>query len=397
MGCHCNRRLVGLGALIAALSVLGGCGGASSPHATTGAAVSAASGQYLADAGRSGAFHVAPVRTQPSAVWSRALRLQLTPVAWGQVLYAIGDDGELLALNAKTGARLWQIRLPVTKPFQLAVDGRRIYIPGDEALIAVDLQTHAVLWRQPALRQTDDVVLSQGSVIGTSEMNVVRLDAGTGSVTWTHALQSGALVAAAIGDAVYATDAGGLLYCLDFASGQLRWQQSPPSNTHWETITGRAGVVLASAESQQSGVDGTGGELVRISPVNGESLWRAPIPVEIQETPAIAGDMVVVPGLNAGLFGVNMRTGAILWQNPDLDAGSPVITAGNVAFLYVDAHSYGSDLTTSAVDVSSGRELWHMLQPLGNQGAFTAEGGTVALADKAVFSVDGHGTLHRMS
>jgi outer membrane protein assembly factor BamB len=85
-----------------------------------------------------------------SRLWRYTADNQLgAPTVAGNLLY-LGVDDKLTAIDARTGAQLWQTQTSGTGDYiggPVTVAGDIVYAPADAYLYAFSAQTHAVMWR----------------------------------------------------------------------------------------------------------------------------------------------------------------------------------------------------------------------------------------------------------
>ena len=160
------------------------------------------------------------------------LRLALRPEVADGVVYAGGHKGEVVALNAETGRRLWRVN------------------------------TKLALSAGPGVG--DGVV-----VFGSSDGNVVALDAATGAERWRHAMSSEVLAKPLVTDgSVVVRTVDGRLQALSLADAAQRWviqEAVPPLSLRGTAPALRVGdAVLAGFDN---------GKVVAVDVKTGETLW----------------------------------------------------------------------------------------------------------------------------
>ena len=157
---------------------------------------------------------------------------------------------------------------------------------------------------------------------------------------WFHATDDVVTATpAVVGDTVYVGDWAGVVYALDRESGEERWrfQTEEHRNVY-------AGQIVSSPAVADVGEDrfvflGAGKTLYALNAVDGAERWRHELgtagdvdePTEIESSPVVVGDVVVVgydvhntPGYRAGLAAFDGATGAPLWAfDPDHAGGPP--------------------------------------------------------------------------
>lgn len=218
-------------------------------------------------------------------------------VANGKVFCGAGNDG-VLALDAKTGKRLWQFPpQPGTGKLlrfgaPVVVQGNRLYIgtgvdrnrpedPGETALFCLDADSGQQLWKVPVeLPCWAGAVVNGGQVffaLGNGDIftdaakpagAVICLDAQSGKQLWRHDAPGSILNQCAVADGqVYFGCRDGHAYCLNRSDGKMLWKKemgSPVVAAPALAGDGRAAGVFVIA---------TAGRISCLDPQTGQSHW----------------------------------------------------------------------------------------------------------------------------
>ncbi|RKN41881.1 serine/threonine protein kinase [Streptomyces hoynatensis] len=217
------------------------------------------------------------------------------PVVHGGVVYAWGE-GQLYALEARTGAELW--RYPVGDvsvtggvPVRVApTDDGAVYVCAGSRVLALDSATGAERWRfdAPAAilcpptyasAATREAGVYFADYLGT----VYALDVATGDDRWriaTEARQSTEPVV--VSDGLVHLGSGTAMYTLDAVSGTPRWRFAAG-----EPIVGSA--VVRDGRLHFGSADHC---LYTLDAVSGRLSWKLETGGEITGTPAAADGMV---------------------------------------------------------------------------------------------------------
>ena len=106
-----------------------------------------------------------------------------------RVVFA-STDGGVYALDAATGARLWQFQTPALTPIVASprIDGGAVYIgASDNTFRALDLRSGKLLWEFKGLRgfvETRPLVHEGKVIFGAWDEHLYALDAKTGALAW---------------------------------------------------------------------------------------------------------------------------------------------------------------------------------------------------------------------
>lgn len=139
--------------------------------------------------------------------------------------------GEVLALDATSGAQLWRIPLAdCPRPQPLASADGLLYVGpcGGTDVVALRATTGAIAWRtrtQTPVSYVDGASVAGGLVVVSNQSGLYALDAHTGALRWSHVLQ-GSGGPLATGDTVFSGTADRCLYAFDIATGAVRWRTS---------------------------------------------------------------------------------------------------------------------------------------------------------------------------
>ena len=144
--------------------------------------------------------------------------VRVRPVAIGDRIWAGSDDGKLRAIVPADGRVVVEIQLPAAIDGPLVLVGPSLLLvpTADRRVVAVSLDTHAIVWSQAinGLVRTAPIMVDGKIWIATTAGKVMRLDRDTGAVEWTHALADRFLGGAIhrAGSALYAVGRSGYLY-----------------------------------------------------------------------------------------------------------------------------------------------------------------------------------------
>ncbi len=248
----------------------------------------AQTGEGLIAASRGG---IVSLLNGKQTVWSVDLKEAITSgVASnqsGSVAILGTRSGKVVAINAQTGAIVWEKALPTSSPTPALVTNNRVLLSGNNGtLYGLDLQTGTAMWQFST--QNVDV-----SVRGAAKP--LYLDEQT---------------------ALFGT-ADGRIHAINPVSGTPLW-------------TRRVGMATGgSAVERMSDVDGTplvvgqhlyvtsfSGQLAAFDMSTGRPMFVGEIPST--KSPTILGETLVVTGVNGDVKAFNRLTGETLWLNENL-------------------------------------------------------------------------------
>ncbi|MGD9841799.1 MAG: outer membrane protein assembly factor BamB [Steroidobacteraceae bacterium] len=213
------------------------------------------------------------------------LRLGLQPSVANGVLYAADYKGEVLALTAATGKRVW---LNKTKLALSAgpVVGEDLVVVGsvDGELLALSLTTGQERWRhQMASEMLSKALVANGTVVvRTVDGRLQGLNSSDGSVRWTYegvvpklSLRGTAPpVLAEAANAVVAGFDDGKLVAVDIQTGDILWSVAIDTPSGRTELARLADIDAAAAVSNKDVfVAGYQGKVAMLDLDNGQTWW----------------------------------------------------------------------------------------------------------------------------
>ncbi len=153
------------------------------------------------------------------------------PIVVNGVVYLSSLNSQLWAINARTGAVIWQFNGSGTYSSTPAFDnGGVAWVDGNCNLYYVNAQTGSVIWDvKPGGPSCGEPMVINGRVSVTVGTSLVAYDEQTGALDWQSAP---ALVnsEASDGNVIVAASTNNI-YAFDSSTGAILWSQSPGANT----------------------------------------------------------------------------------------------------------------------------------------------------------------------
>lgn len=264
-------------------------------------------------------------------------RFEAGPLVQDGIAYIPGGDGNLYALDVRTGKEKWKYAAgEALGTVPVLSDGKVVVASAADTVFVVDAANGKWLWQyrrdtpegftihgtaRPAVR--DGVVYA-----GFSDGHLVALELGTGDVVWDRALSSstqfpdvdteplftddGALIAASYSDGLYA---------LDPKTGDQRW--------HAKGTEGISSTILKGGVVFGAGARGLSAYTTR----SGLPLWTLPLGARAGQQPVLAGGLLLVPTVQSLDF-VDPTTGRVqLRFDPGAGVTATPATAGDQAYV----------------------------------------------------------------
>ncbi|OGT30959.1 MAG: outer membrane protein assembly factor BamB [Gammaproteobacteria bacterium RIFCSPHIGHO2_12_FULL_35_23] len=320
--------------------------------------------------------------------------LRLVPAASNGVIYAGSHKGVVTALDAKTGAVLWQVSVKQSITSGLvAGGGNAIYFgTGNAKLFALSMQNGQVLWKTAVA----DEILAQpqyvnGTVlVHTLSGNLAAYSAQDGHRIWSFDEDVPSLILHAAGqpqiagNMVIAGFANGELVVLDINSGQVIWEQHVAYPTGDNPISQMVditvnpvvvnGVVYAATYQ---------GQIAAYSLDNGQLIWKH----KISSYAGITANQsqIFVSDAKSRVWAFDEEAGAVNWRQLQLlgrGITGPVIY--NDALVVADSYGYLHFMSLAdghflaRVSIGNGA-LAQPISYLGNLYVYTSTGTLLAI------------------
>ncbi|ANU08352.1 PQQ-binding-like beta-propeller repeat protein [Paraurantiacibacter namhicola] len=279
--------------------------------------------------------HVA-LSNAPGRAWtasiagsSKKVKLAAAPVIGGGMLYAVGTDGRVHAMDAGTGASVWTYQFEVSDDLQRSrfgggaayFDGRVFATSGAGDVAALDARTGQQLWRvKPAgpLRGSPTIAYNSAYVMSQNS-EIFALSLTDGSVVWQDTASGGqsgvfGVAAPASGQStVIAGYSSGELVAYRYENGRVLWSDAL-ARTSISTSVSTLTDVDADPIIDQGRVYalGQGGRMAAYELVTGQRLWE--LNLAGISTPTVAGEWVFTLTDDARLLAIQRTTGRVRWM-----------------------------------------------------------------------------------
>lgn len=259
-------------------------------------------------------YMVALDATDGREVWRAQARVgfHAAPTVSGGRVYAVTNDSELVAVDAATGAIQWNFQA-IAEPARIlsasspAVDGDLVIAPfASGELVALLAPNGRRLWadaltragRMTSLSAINDIagrpVVSGGMVYAASHSGVLAgIDLRTGQRTWARGFASTQTPLVA-GDSLFAVSVDGDLIAVDRASGKIRWVRQLRRFTDEAGRQGRISWTGPTLAASKLVLASSEGDAEIIDPVTGKSDRSFKLGAPVFIPPVAAGGVVYV-------------------------------------------------------------------------------------------------------
>ena len=272
----------------------------------------------------------------------------------GGRVFATTGFGELVALDAASGAIRWRQRLDAPLTGAPAVDGNAVYVVGrDGSAAAVAVDSGRILWQVPGTPSASGMIGASSPAIGDGEVyfpfasgEIAAVSKDGGERSWGAAVAGKRLgrAYAVVGDitgdpvvsggVIYAGTAAGRTVAIEAATGKRRWTANEGALNPPLVVGGSVFVVNDEAR------------LVRLDAGTGDVIWSVEMPYFVKAKPAkrkgiyahygpvLAGGRIVVASSDGALRLFDPTNGAML-ASVDIPGGAASAPALAQGLLFV--------------------------------------------------------------
>jgi outer membrane protein assembly factor BamB len=287
-------------------------------------------------------------------------------------------DGEVIAFNATTGAKLWtyyiegSTNLVWSSP---AIDSGRVYVGArNNDFYCLNQSTGGLLWSyatggpilsSPLVKEsrvffssndgefyclnsvdgslmwtytyTDTATVEASSpaviddiiVFGSVNSNVYALNTSNGDEIWIYPAGSPISSSPAINDGRVYFGSDDAMVCLNTYLGSLIWNTTIEGGGIW------GGGIYLSSPAVANGrvfIGSVNENIYSFNATTGTSIWEYPTDGEVWSSPAVADGKVFIGSSDGRIYCLNETTGDVVWSQYTLDrvVSSPAIAGGTV-------------------------------------------------------------------
>ena len=242
-----------------------------------------------------------------------------------------------------------------------AVQYGKVFLPsGDGRIVALNEKTGKKIWEADLDANISGAIgVGNGVVaVGTLDAEVIVLDEKTGKRLWKARVSSEVTAPPTVGDNTVIVNAiDGKLFCLELKSGKRRWfyDRSVPVLTLRGTGSSqiaRGAAVAGFANGKVAAFVIESGGLIwekRVASPSGRSeLDRM---IDIDSTPVIFGDTVYAASYNGNIVALSLPSGDVLWQRE-------LSTYQNISVTSTSVYASNYVSHVKAMSRSNGAAMW---------------------------------------
>lgn len=287
------------------------------------------------------------------------LRSGLAPAVEGEMVYAAGRDGDVLAISAVDGKTRWRARTGAQLTggpgagFGIVAVGS-----ADGEVIAIDQATGSVLWTAPVGGEvlSAPAIAADAVIVRTVAGVLMGLSREDGKSLWREEQQiprltlRGAAAPVVAGNAAICGFDNGRVIAAETRNGEVLWEQlvsAPTGRTELERL------VDIDSAVKVSGVDvfvaGFQGRVAMLALDSGQSWWSREI--SSHRGLDVDDESVFVSTATGEVIALRRRSGVELWRQDGLrlrGLSAPVVLGAHVAVADFEGYVHWLDASTGA-------------------------------------------------
>ncbi|UCD64997.1 MAG: PQQ-binding-like beta-propeller repeat protein [Candidatus Zixiibacteriota bacterium] len=226
-------------------------------------------------------------------------------VADSLAIFAVSPrHSRLSCYHVTSGKELWRRRVGDASPGLIVVDDRLVVGASDGVLLALEPQTGNLIWHfRGDCRFLAPASSAAGKVLQPGDNGYLyALSVRDGRELFRSRLDGPLVNPVAVAERIYATDASGMVYCLDTSKGDIIWQTQLKGPV-WTSPAVADGRVF---------VGHSAGELVALDAALGHILWKFDAVDVIKASAVVAGKYVVVATMTGKLYSLEAASGQVV-------------------------------------------------------------------------------------
>ncbi len=265
-----------------------------------------------------------------------------SPAVADGLVFFLGFDGGFYCLDANTGARKWRYatgyerrfeakRLHGSTPAEQTVpdphdvflsspavlNGRVYFGSSDGNIYALEAKTGLLQWKFETKGQVhaSPAIVGNTLYIGSWDSYLYALDVESGAEKWRFKTGEDPVIANQVGfqsspavvdGIVYVGCRDAHLYAIDAQTGKKRWDY--PTSKSWVNVTPAVfdgSVYFATGDTRR---------FHAVEAATGRLRFTVPVITVIFSSPAIAEGLAYFGNLNGSLYAVDIKTGSVVWE-----------------------------------------------------------------------------------
>ncbi|UCG10548.1 MAG: PQQ-like beta-propeller repeat protein [Dehalococcoidia bacterium] len=284
-----------------------------------------------------------------------------TPAVAGDSVYVGAYNGIIYAINITTGeAKKFypeEGELEAVIGGLVAVSGKLYFGSVDGVIYALDVTTRDTVWRFPTGSKiwSTPVIDSDTLYVGSFDKKLYALDANDGSKRWEPFATEGAIVAAPVvyNDTVYFGSLDRHVYALDAATGALKWR-FPAEKWFWTKVVAADNLIYAPCLD---------GKVYVLNAETGAKVTEFGLGSPISSSPVLVENLVIVATEEGRVYSLDatnqkqrLLANIVELADEALLIRSPLFASEGIVFVHAQTEKHGSLLY--ALNAVTGIDLW---------------------------------------
>jgi outer membrane protein assembly factor BamB len=324
-----------------------------------------------------------------------------SPATAGHVVYFGSNDGNLYAVETRSGKPLWHFTTGGPVMGTPTVDGRYVYVLSDDGfLYKLGRAGGQLVWKFDTHggKSPRDMVGSQAGgydtetsaaaiagdtvYVGSADKRLYAIDAETGHERWHFDTQGIVRSTPAVSDGVvFFGSRDHYIYAVDPKTGSMRWRYDTLREVVSSPLVDRGTVYIGSRSS----------DLLALDAVSGKVKWKSFYWSSWVESSARIRDGILYIGSSDAqqLFAIDPRTGQRIWSFDTNGSpwSTPAVTRKQVYIGAAGVMNYFIDHRGGffAVDRATGKEVWQYPMPVIPNSSTYGVASSPAVQDGLVF------------
>ena len=219
------------------------------------------------------------------------------PLLVGDTLVTVNIQGQVMAIDARSGKTLWEKKMQGSFYNSPAQYGDALFLAADNGKIwSMDIDSGKINWENGLeVHIAATPVLDADKIyIGSPQGRFFVLSQTDGSVLWQHETTGGIFEAASVSEnRVYFGTSQGIFYCLDSEDGTNLWQHDTGSVIGTSPLVTKEHVLFGTLNRM----------LLMADRMTGEIVWQFEAKGRIRTTPLIWHNMLIFASEDRYIYG----------------------------------------------------------------------------------------------
>ncbi len=199
----------------------------------------------------------------------------------------IGAGKELYALDAGTGAVLWEYDMADYVSSSAAVDENKVVISDAQYLYAIDKNNGKLIWKTPIKFSVFfSPVIAEGYILATSDKSIIAVDLQNGKYVWTKAITGETLIPVGTDGKLAFAKSSWTLRAFDLKTGRELWVYKDGNFVSMPVIT-NSNIFVISGVSRQT-------HIRCLEKSTGKVLWSLSYPDLSNASPVLSDGKLYV-------------------------------------------------------------------------------------------------------